>query len=121
MDGVALAEQIACLRRPKGGKKSSPKRKEANHEFFNPIVGFGATQAAAAAAAVFSNAVIEATYRVKVRPCRRMCMCVKARKMGWGLHRSNPQALQLNRAGAGCFYKGQLLFCGFSGFLFPSV
>lgn len=53
-----------------GGKKLNLKEKRENHEFLNPIVGFKALQAVAAAAAGFSNAFIERTCRVGVRPCR---------------------------------------------------
>lgn len=75
-DGVALAEQIACLKTMEGGKKKqlNQREKKENHEFLNPIVGFRAAQAAAVAAG-FSNAVIEATCGVGVRPCR-LCACV---------------------------------------------
>lgn len=58
-----------------GGEKLNLKEKTENHEFLNPIVGFKALQAVAAAAAGFSNAFIEMTCRVGVRPCRR-CGCV---------------------------------------------
>ncbi len=69
----------------KGGKKRlNQKEKRENHEFLNPIVGFRAVQAAAVAAG-FSNAVIEATCRVGVRPCRLsvcvyVCLCVCERE-----------------------------------------
>lgn len=59
----------------RGGKRLNQKEKSENHEFLNPIVGFGAVQAAAVAAGL-SNVVIDATCRVGVRPCRpRVCVC----------------------------------------------
>lgn len=65
----------------KGGKKQlNQKEKRENHEFLNPIVGFRAVQAAAVAAG-FSNAVIETTCRVGVRPCRpSVCVCVSVKE-----------------------------------------
>lgn len=79
-------------------------------------MGFRAVQAAAAAAG-FSNAVIKATCRVGVRPCRpRACvMCVSVREReidGCLSYHIHPQAPQLNWAAAGCFYKEPLVFWG---------
>lgn len=92
----------------KGGKKG-------NHEFLNPIVGSKAAQAAAVAvAAGVSNAVIEATCRVRVRPCRPcVCVSVKEREIDGCLgFRIPPQASQLQWVAASCFYKEPLVFWG---------
>lgn len=59
------------------GGRLNQKEKRENHEFLNPIVGFRTVQAAAVAAG-FSNAVIEATCRVGVRPCSLLARtCVR--------------------------------------------
>lgn len=74
-------------------------------------MGFRTVQAAAVAAG-FSNAVIEATCRVGVRPCRP-CVSVKESEIDGCLgYRVHPQAPQHNRAAAGCFYKEPLVFWG---------
>lgn len=95
------------------GAQLNQRKKRENHEFLNPIVGFRAAQAAAVAAG-FSNAVIEATCRVGVRPCRPhacVCVSVKEREIDWCLgYHIHPQAAQLNWATAGCFYKEPLVF-----------
>lgn len=88
----ALTGQI--LKKMEGGKWLNQKEKRENHEFLNPIVGFRAVQAAAVAAG-FSNAFIEATCRVGVRPCRprvSVCVCVSVKEreidgcLGYHIH-----------------------------------
>lgn len=77
-DGWGSSGWIDCLFEDDGGEKNklNQKEKRENHEFLNPIVGFRAVQAAAVAAG-FSNVVIEATCRARVRPCTpRACICV---------------------------------------------
>lgn len=80
-----LLGRLPVWRRWRGsGKWLNQKEKRENHEFLNPIVGFRAVQAAAVAA-VFSNAVMEATCRVGVRPCRPcvyVCQWKRARLTG---------------------------------------
>lgn len=69
----------------------------------------------AAVAAGFSNAVIEATYRVGGQAMQTMCVCmsVKEREIdGCLCYHIHPQALQLNWAVAGCFFKKPLVFLG---------